>query len=73
MQPTSVIFKAEIKHVPPSVAAKREMTVIGRLQGKHLCSPNSEISTLALPEKAKAVAVHFPQTCKGGKLRAGKL
>lgn len=48
------------------------MAVVGRLQEKHLSSPNSEISTLAVPEKAKAVAIHSLQNDKGGKSGTGR-
>lgn len=52
--------KQKSNRLIPSVAARREMSVVGGLQQKHLSSPNSEISTLALPEEAKAAANAFP-------------
>ena len=47
------------------------MTVVGRLQEKHLSSPNSEASMLALPEKEKTTAMHSLQVGKGDKVGQG--
>ena len=72
MQPTSVIFKTKIKKLTSSVAARREITVVGRFQEKHLSSPKSEIPTLALPEKTKAVTNAFPSNWQREKSGAGR-
>ena len=46
---------------------------VGRLQEKHLSSPNSEVSMLALPEKEKTIAVHSLHIGKGDKWGQGEL
>lgn len=58
MQPTSVIFEAEIKHAHSQLRCHKGNELVGKLQEKHLSSPNSEISTLAPPENAKGGAKH---------------
>ena len=58
MQPTSVIFKAEIKHADSQLTCHEGNEPVGRLHEKQLSYPNSEIPTLAPPENAKAGAKH---------------